>query len=98
VGAVAPVEIKIGQSREEKVIANLRLGHLNSEERRVIENICRDYQAIFYLKGDRLSCTNAIKNSINVIPGISLINTRTYRLPEAPKKEVDTQVSKLLQD
>jgi hypothetical protein len=44
VEAVDPVETKIGQSREEKVIANLRLGHLNSEEKRVIENTCRDYQ------------------------------------------------------
>jgi hypothetical protein len=86
VGAVAPVATKIGQSREEKVIANLRLGHLNSKERRVIENTCRDYQDIFYLHGDRLSCTNAIKHSINVIPGTNPINTRLYRLPEAQKK------------
>jgi hypothetical protein len=33
VGAVAPVETKILQSREEKVIANLRLDHLNSDKR-----------------------------------------------------------------
>jgi hypothetical protein len=98
VGAVAPVEKKIGQSREEKVIANLRLGHLNSEENRVIENTCRDYQDIFYLKGDRLSCTNAVKLFINVIPGTSPINTRPYRLPEAQKREVDTHVTKLLQE
>jgi hypothetical protein len=71
---------------------------LNSEERRVIENTCRDYQDIFYLKGDRLSCTNTIKHSINVILGTSSINTRPYRLPEAQKREVDMQVSKLLQD
>jgi hypothetical protein len=98
VGAIAPVETKIVQSLEEKVLVNLRLGHLNSEERRVIENTCRNYQGIFYLKGDRLSCTNAIKYSINLIPGTSLINTRTYRLPEAQEREVDTQVSELLQD
>jgi hypothetical protein len=98
VGAVAPVETKIGQSRLQKVIANLRLDHLNSEEKRVIENTCRDYRDIFYLKGDRLSCTNAVKHSINVIPGTSPINTRPYRLPEAQKREVDTQVTKLLQE
>jgi hypothetical protein len=76
VGAVAPVETKIGQSREEKVLVNFWLDHLNSKERGVIENTCRDYQDIFYQKGDWLSCTNAIKHSINVIPGASLINTR----------------------
>jgi hypothetical protein len=71
---------------------------LNSEEKRVIENTFRGYQDIFYLKGDRLSCTNAVKHSINVIPGSSPINTRLYRLHKAQKREVDTQVTKLLQE
>jgi hypothetical protein len=98
VGVVAPIETEMGQNRGKMALANLRLGHLNSEERREIENACRDYQDIFYLKGDRLSYTNAIKHSINVIPGTSLINTRPYRLPEAQKREVDTQVTKLLNE
>jgi hypothetical protein len=47
VGAVAPIETEMGQNREKIVLAKLRLGHLNSEERREIENTCRDYQDIF---------------------------------------------------
>ncbi|PNF30120.1 hypothetical protein B7P43_G03140, partial [Cryptotermes secundus] len=39
----------------------------------------------------------AVKHSITVIPGTSPINTRPYRLPEAQKVQVDTQVTKLLQ-
>jgi hypothetical protein len=86
VGAIAPIEPEMGKNRENKVLANLRLDHLNSEERNVIENTCRCFRDIFYLKGDRLSCTNAIKHSINVIPGTSPINTGPYRLPDAQKR------------
>jgi hypothetical protein len=71
---------------------------MNSEERRVIESTCRDYQYILYIKGDQLSCTNAIKHFINVMLGTNPIHARPYRLPEAQRWEVDTQVSKLLQD
>jgi hypothetical protein len=93
---VAPVEPKIGQGQEDKVVTNLRLDHLNSEEKRVTENTCRDYRDIFHLKGNRLSCTNAVKHSINVIPGTSPTNTRPYRLPEAQKSEIDDQIAKLM--
>jgi hypothetical protein len=98
VGTVTPVEENFRKSREEQVIDNLRLSHLNPEEKRVIENTCRVYQDIFYLKGDRLSCTNAVKHSIIIKPGTSPINTRPYRLPETQKREVDSQVTKLLKE
>jgi hypothetical protein len=68
VGAVALVETKFGQNRE-KVLANLRLDHLNSEERWAIESTCRNYQDIFYIKGDHFSCTNAIKYNRSFIYG-----------------------------
>jgi hypothetical protein len=62
----------------------------------VIRKTCRDYHVIFYLPGDKLSCTKATKHSINVIPGTSPINTKPYRLPEAQKTEIDKQIGKLL--
>jgi hypothetical protein len=97
-GAISPIEMKPEQNREGEVLRNLRLHHLNPEEQRVTENTCRDYQDIFYLPGDRLSSTNAIKHTINVVPGTSPINSRPYRLPEAQKAEVDRQVTKLLRE
>jgi hypothetical protein len=63
-----------------------------------MEDTCGDYHDIFYLPGDRLSCTTTAKHSINVIPGTSPINTRPYRFPEAQKAEVDRQVDKLLKE
>jgi hypothetical protein len=98
VGVLNSVAEKWELNRKERVLARLTLDQLNSEEKRVIENASRDYQDIFYLKGDKLTCTNAIKHSTNVVPGTSPIHTRPCRLSEAEKREVDTQVSELLQD
>jgi hypothetical protein len=84
------------RNRMGEVSERLRLDHLNSEEEEVIRKTCRDYHVIFYLPRDKLSCTNAIKYSINVIPGTSPINTNLYRLPEAEKAETDKQIGELL--
>jgi hypothetical protein len=53
--------------------------------------VCKDYQDIFHLPGEDLSCTSAVKHSINVIPGMNPINTKPYRLPEAQKAEIEKQ-------
>jgi hypothetical protein len=71
------------------------LQHLNVEERNTLESTCLDYQEIFYLPGDTLSCTNATRHSITLVPGTAPINTRPYRLPEAQKIEREKQVTKL---
>jgi hypothetical protein len=71
---------------------------LNSEERRGLEGTCLDYQDIFYLPGDKLSSTNAATHSIPLVPGTTPINTRSYRLPEAQKAEIERQVDKLLEE
>jgi putative intracellular protease/amidase len=65
-----------GKSRDERVLEQLRTEHLNSEERKSLQKKCSDYQDVFYLPGDQLSCTNAVKHSINLAPGTTSINTR----------------------
>jgi len=59
-----------GQSREERVIAKLRTDHLNSEEKKSFHELCFDYQDVFFLPGDKLSCTNAAKHAIQLEPGL----------------------------
>jgi hypothetical protein len=98
IGAVSPIKREEFQNRAHKVLEKLRLEHLNPEERQMLENTCKDYQDIFYLPGDRLSCTTTVKHSINVMPGTSPINTRPYRLPETQRTEIDKQVDKLLKE
>jgi hypothetical protein len=86
------------QDREKEIQTQLRLEHLNTEERKLLVQTCLDYQDIFYLPGNKLSSTDAAGHVINVEPRTEPINTRPYRLPETQKLEVDKQVKKLLQE
>ena len=53
---------------------------------------------MFYLPGDRLSCTNAARHTIQLEPGVTPINTRPYRLPKSQKEEIERQVKQLVED
>jgi hypothetical protein len=72
-------------SRGEEVISKLRTDHLNEEEKRALQEICFDYQDVFYLPGDKLSSTSAARHTVHLEPGTTPINTRPYRLPESQK-------------
>jgi hypothetical protein len=80
------------------VISKLNDEHLNEEEKKLLREICFEYQDVFHLPGDRLSCTNAARQTIHLEPGTTPINTRLYWLPESQKEEIDRQVRQLLED
>jgi len=63
-------------SRGERVISKLSDEHLNEEQKKLLREICFEYQDVFYLPGDRLSCTNAARHTIHLEPGTTPINTR----------------------
>ena len=42
---------KGGKSRGERVLDKLRTGHLNTEEKKSLREICFDYQDVFFLPG-----------------------------------------------
>ena len=67
-----------GQSRGERVVAKLRTDHLNSEEKKSLHELCFDCQDVFFLLGDKLSCTNAARHAIQLEPGVTPINIRPY--------------------
>jgi len=75
----------------------LRDEHLN-EEKKLLREVCFEYQDVFYLPGGKLSCTNAARHTIQLEPGVTPINTRPYRLPESQKEEIDRQVKQLVED
>jgi len=80
------------QSRGERVIAQVRTDHLNSEEKKSLHELCFDYQDVFFLPGDKLCCTNTVRHAIQLEPKVTPINTRPYRLPESQKEETDCPV------
>jgi len=84
--------------RESRILMKLRVEHLNAEEKKSLVQTCMDYQTVFYLPGDQLSSTGAVRHQITVEPGTESVNTRPYRLPEMQKREVGEQVKKLLRE
>jgi hypothetical protein len=80
------------------VIAKFRDEHLNEEVKIILPELCVERQYVFYLPGDNLSCINAARHSTQLEPGVLLINTRSYRLPENKKEEINRQVQQLVED
>lgn len=82
-------------SRADKILNGLRLSHLNTEERTMLQDLCLDFQDIFYFDGDILSFTNEIKHCIDT-GSAKPIFTKSYRYPHIHKEEIKNQITKLL--
>lgn len=85
------------RDRLDKLKQTLRLDHLNNEERDSLVYLCKEYNHIFHLEGDKLSVTDTITHEIPTTSNES-INTKSYRYPEALKGEVNKQIDKLLEE
>lgn len=81
--------------RISRVLSQIRHEHLNAEEKKLLLDCCSEYNDIFYLDGDPLTCTNAIQHSINT-KDASPIHVKSYRFPECHKQEVEKQIKKML--
>jgi len=78
------------QERQENLCRQLRLEHLNREEKKAVEEMCEDFCDIFHLEKDTLMCTIAVDaHEITTRVDSALVNVRPYRLPEKHKEEVD---------
>lgn len=73
----------------------LRLNHLNSEERKALIEVCREYEDIFFQDGQQLTFTNEIKHQIKTSDEIP-IYTKSYRYPYIHKEEVRRQIKDML--
>lgn len=76
---------------------NLRLNHLEEEEKHKLLKLCRQFYTIFQNQNEPLSATTQTTHKI-VTSDEEPIYTRSYRLPEIHKKEVKDQIQKMLQD
>ena len=56
--AINNININQSRNREARILENLRLDHLNKEERNKIQQLCLQFQEIFYLDGDKLHKSN----------------------------------------
>ncbi|XP_048484046.1 uncharacterized protein LOC125490066 [Plutella xylostella] len=81
--------------RTEKVVNALTIDHLNLEEKEALIELCSMYSDIFYLPEDHLTFTSALDHQIKTNSDIP-IHTKSYRFPECHKKEVESQIGKML--
>jgi len=67
--------------RLNKLIEEIHTEHLNRKEHDSLMTLCKQLISdIFYLEGDKLSCTNAIYHEINVNSATQPINEKPYHL------------------
>lgn len=74
---------------------NIRTDHMNSEEKREIRKLLSEYSDIFHKDDKPLTFTNEIKHSIRTKDEIP-VYAKTYRYPEVHRKEVESQIKKML--
>jgi len=62
--------------------------------------MCEEYNDIFHLPGDKLTCTSTIEHAIPTptIDPHRAINVRPHRIPEVHKDEVQRQTEQMSAD
>jgi hypothetical protein len=83
-----------------KLRVELRTDHLSNEEKPSLIKICEEFNNIFYLPGDKLTYTTATEHTIptpTIDPTRGIIS-KSYRIPEIYKEEVQKQTEQMLRD
>ena len=75
----------------------LKTEHLNTEEKRQLTNLLREFSSRFHIPERKLTFTNAIKHRINTKDEIP-VYTKSYRYPFCHKEEVQKQIKTMLND
>ena len=93
------LEVKIS-NRLSKLRDELRTDHLSNEKRVSLIKICEEFNDIIYLPGDTLTFTTATEHTIPTptIDPMRGINTKSYRIPEIHREEVQKQTEQMLRD
>lgn len=68
-----------------------------SEERELVLELCKEYQNLFLLPGDKLTHTSSIVHAIPTNPNIPPINQRNYRLPNVHKNVIEEHTKDMLE-
>lgn len=74
----------------------IRISHLNPEEKEQILKLCNSFKNLFQQETERLTFTNQVKHEIN-LSNEKPSFVKSYRYPEIHKEEVNSQISKMLE-
>ena len=86
--------------RISKLRDEIRTNRLSNEEKLSLIKICEEFNDIFYFPGDKLTFTTATEHTIPTptIDPTRRINTKSYRMPEIHREEVQKQTEQMLRD
>lgn len=73
----------------------VRLDHIEQSLRQPIERILTRYISVFNLSTNSLPCTNLTEHTITLTQN-KIINSKSYRPPEAHKEEIEKQMKEML--
>lgn len=79
------------------LLDQIRIDHLNSEEKTKFSRLINKYSQLFYQTNSNLTFTNAIKHHINTVDDIP-IYSKTYRYPYIHREEVSRQIREMLEN
>lgn len=92
-------QLKSELNRYKLLMQNLNLDeNLNNDEFELLKHLFQDFNDIFHLPGDKLTCTNVKQFKLPLIEGTDIVNRKQYRLPETYKIEIRKQIKQLLDD
>lgn len=74
----------------------LRTDHLNNEEKTNLLKVIAEHQDVFFIEGENLTFTNAIKHKI-ITTDETPVHKKSYRYPFCHREEVQRQVLKMLE-
>lgn len=83
-------------SREERLLSELKLAHLKPPELKTISDLCCEFNDVFHLPGDKLTCTNLCKQRLYLKPEATPVYKRQYRTPHAHREEITRQVTEMV--
>lgn len=90
-----PPEAPTRNSMSSELFSQLRIDHLNEEEKKKLFKLISQYQSTFHLKSEMLTFGNTIKHRIDTKDDIP-VHTKSYRYPYSLKEEVQRQIQDLL--
>lgn len=76
----------------------LNLSHCNEEEKENILKICRKYNSVFFLPGDKLGAMKTEPYRIPIKENTAPIATKQYRLPYKQREILQQEIKKLEED
>lgn len=90
-----PETLQQNSCLKRKLFDQLRIDHLNTDEKSKLLKVISQYDDVFFMEGNKLSFTSAIKHSIKTNDEMP-IHAKSYRYPFCHREEVKRQISTLL--